>query len=98
MQKYWHVVEAHGRQVLIRKGESEEGTPAIQFVTVVDDGGEISFGLNFEPKANKTMDDAEADRDRAFEQEDNLRKMAENVAERLVGCATAFDALNALRG
>lgn len=98
MQKYYYLVEAHGRQVLVRKGESEEELPAIQLVTHTDDGAELSFGFNFEPKGDKPIEVAEADRDRAFENEEELRKMAEGFAEKLVGCATGFDAMKALHG
>lgn len=98
MQKYYYLVEAHGRQVLVRKGEDSDDNPAIQFVTHTDDGAEMSFGLNFEPKEGSTEEAAEADRDRAFEKEEELRTMAEAYAEKLIGCATGFDALRALQG
>lgn len=50
MQKFWYLFEAHGSQVLVRKGEDSDDNPAIQFVAHAKDGAEISFGLNFEPK------------------------------------------------
>lgn len=98
MQKYFYLFEAHGRQVLVRKAESDEGEPAIQLVTHTDDGAELSFGFNFTPKAGRDPEVAERDRDLAFEKEAEIKAMAEGFAEKLIGCATGLDAMAALRG
>lgn len=99
MQKFWYLFEAHGSQVLVRKGEDSDDNPAIQFVAHAKDGAEISFGLNFEPKEGGSIERSTEERDQIFDtKEEELRQMAEGLAEKLAGCETGMDALAALYG
>lgn len=99
MEKYWYLFEAHGVQVLVQKGEDSDDNPAIQFVSHAKDGAEISFGLNFEPKEDGTIERSTAERDKIFAtKEEELKDMAEGLAEKIAGCETGMDALAALYG
>lgn len=103
MQKFWYVVEAHGRQVLIQKAEDSDGFPSIQLVTHVDDGAELSMGFNFcgtgDERGEEDMDRLESERDNVFDtKEADLRTAAEAFAEKLIGCVDGLSAVAALRG
>lgn len=95
MDKQWNLIEAHGRQVLIRKGEDSDGNPAIQFVTYVG-GGEVAFGISFEPDG-QDFSGAIATRDHAFTKESELVECAKGFAERLIGCTNPLQAIKAIQ-
>ncbi|WAV88300.1 hypothetical protein [Phage ST231] len=102
MERFAHIFEAHDRQILVRKGEDSDDNPAICLVTEIQ-GAELSFNLVFHPD-DQAMDgeaayiEAEAARDRGFEDVDKLRQAAEGFAKQLEGAESPMDALRLLSG
>lgn len=88
MDKYWYLFEVHGRQILVRKDENDEGDPSIDLVAKIE-GAEMSFALVFQD---------EGDRDLAFGKAKELEGAAAAFAEKLIGCNTPLEALTALQG
>lgn len=98
MERFAHVFEAHDRQILVRKGEDGDNNPAICMITMID-GAELSTNLAFtinDDEDQNEVDERHAALDRAFENVDALREMAEKFAERLAGVKSPFEALTRL--
>lgn len=102
MERFAHIFEAHDRQVLVRKGKDSDDNPAICLITEIH-GAELSFNLVFHPD-EEALDgaiaytEAEANRDRGFEDVDKLRQAAEGFAKQLEGAESPMDALRLLSG
>lgn len=102
MERFAHIFEAHDRQVLVRRGENDDGDPTINLITEVQ-GAELSFALVFSPDP-EAMDgaiaftEAEAARDRAFDKVDALEEAATGFAKQLAGAESPMDALRLLSG
>lgn len=92
MERFAHVFEAHDRQVLVRKGENDDGDPTINLITEIQ-GAELSFALVF-----SDSDTAEEARDRAFEKVEALEEAATGFAKQLAGAESPMDALRLLSG
>ncbi len=92
MEKYWYLFEAHGRQVLVRKGENDDNDPTIDLVVKIA-GAEISFAIVYGNEGG------EEERDRMFDTKaEELEGAAAAFAEKLIGITNPLDALRALRG
>lgn len=92
MEKYWYLFEAHGRQVLVRKGENDDNAPTIDLVVKIA-GAEISFAVIYGNEGG------EEERDRMFDTKaEELEGAATAFAERFIGITNPMDALAALQG
>jgi len=85
MERFAKVFESHGRQILVRKGESSDGDAALNISTMFS-GAEMTISLGFgdnDEAMDKALD--------TFQQE-----QADHFARQFEGESSAFEALKSI--